>query len=138
MTCHLLVVSVITPTVVFRSPGDILPSNNDTFNVNTNFSSPSTISSLISDTLTLLIVIPTSNLTVTLVVLKSTLPVGQTLLLTICIDITILPSAETGDCSDGAIVTSNGILTDPPISSNDNIMFRSVSEPKYLSCVNLK
>ena len=55
----------------------------------------------ITGTLTLLIIIPLSNVAVSGVVLKSTPPVSQTLFTQhIIIHITLLPSADTGDCSD--------------------------------------
>ena len=49
----------------------------------------------------------------------------------------VLPSADTGDCSDGVMVTSNEILTNPSTISTDTNMAASVSEPKNLPCVNI-
>ena len=77
---HLLEESAITPTAVFLSPTDIAgPSDDGTFNIKSNSSTSSTIMSLITDTLTLLIVIPLANVAVSVEVLKSTPPVSQTL-----------------------------------------------------------
>ena len=85
-------------------------SDDDTFNIKSNVSfTPSANISSITGTLTLLIVIPLSNVAVSGVVLKSTSPVSQTLFTQhIIIHITLLPSADTGDCSDGVTVTLNG------------------------------
>ena len=101
-------------------------------------SSPSSISSAIIGTLTLLIVIPLSNVAVSVVVSKSTPPVSQTLFSQhIIIHITLLPLADTGDCSDGVTVTLNGLLDVPPTSSNVAITNPVASEPVYCVCVNL-
>ena len=65
--------------------------------------------STITGTLTLLIVIPLANVAVSVVVIKSTSPVSQTFFNPhIMIHIILLPSADTGDCSDGVTVTLNG------------------------------
>ena len=77
---HLLEESVITPTAVFLPPAVIAGLSDDgTFNVKSNSSASSTIMSLITDTLTLLVVIPLANVAVCIAVLKSTPPVSQTL-----------------------------------------------------------
>jgi len=71
---------VITPTAVSIPPAVIDgPSDVGTFNIKSNCSGPSRIVSGISDTLTLLIVIPLPNVAVSVAVLKSTPPVSQTL-----------------------------------------------------------
>ena len=83
-------------------------------------------------TLTLLIVIPLSNVAVSVVVSKSTPPVSQTLFSQhIIIHITLLPLADTGDCSDGVTVTLNGLLDVPPTSSNVTITNPVASVPVY-------
>ena len=102
---------MITPVAVFLPPAVIAgPSDDGTFNVRPNVSfTPSANMSSITGTLTLLIVIPLSNVAVSGVVLKSTPPVSQTLFTQhIIIHITLLPSADTGDCSNGVTVTLNG------------------------------
>ena len=67
------------PMDVFLLPALIAgASDGDTINIKSNCSDPSTMSSLITGTLTLLIVIPLSNVAVSVVVLKSTPPVSQT------------------------------------------------------------
>ena len=77
---HILVESVITPTAVFLPPAIIAgPSDDGTFNVKSNSSASSLIVSLITETLTLLVVIPLANVAVSVAVLKSTPPVSQTL-----------------------------------------------------------
>ena len=55
------------------------PSDDGTFIIKLNSSGPSRILSGISDTLTLLIIIPLPNVAVSVAVLKSTPPVSQTL-----------------------------------------------------------
>ena len=114
-------------------------SDDGTFNLrlNVSFPSPAIVSS-ITGTLTLLIVIPLSNVAVSGVVLKSTPPVSQTHFTQhIIIHITLLPSADTGDCSDGVTVTLNGLLDVPPTSSNVIITNPVASEPVNCVCVNL-
>ena len=77
---NLLVESVITPTAVSFPPAIIAgPRADGLFNVKTNFSGPSIMLSITTGTLTLLIVIPLANVAVSVVVLKSTPPVSQTL-----------------------------------------------------------
>jgi len=53
----------------------------------------------------------------------------------------MVPSAHSGSrngtCSDGITVTSNGVLTVPPTSSNDTNRFPKASDPLNISCVNL-
>ena len=70
----------MTPTAVFLLPAVIAgASDGGTINIKSNRSDPSTMLSLITGTLTLLIVIPLSNVAVSVVVLKSIPPVSQTL-----------------------------------------------------------
>jgi len=77
---HLLVESVMTPTATDLPPAVITgPSDNGTVSLKSNSSAPSLIVSFITDTLTLLIVIPLANVAVSVAVLKSTPPVSQTL-----------------------------------------------------------
>ena len=84
-------------------------SDDGTFKLKLNSSGPSAILSTITGTLTLLIVIPLANVAVSMVVLKSTPPVSQTFFNPhIMIHIILLPSADTGDCSDGVTMTLNG------------------------------
>jgi len=44
---------------------------------------------------------------------------------------TLLPSADTGDCSNGVTVTLNGLLDVPPTSSNVTSTNLVSSEPAY-------
>ena len=102
---------MITPVVLFLPPAVIPgPSDDGTINIKSNVSfSPSANLSSITGTLILLIVIPLSNVAVSVVVSKSTPPVSQILFSQhIIIHITLLPLADTGDCSDGVTVTLNG------------------------------
>ena len=131
---------MITPFVLFLPPAVIAgPSDDGTANIKSNVSfCPSNNLSSITDTLTLLIVIPLLNVAVSVVVSKSTPPVSQTLFSQhIIIHITLLPSADTGDCSDGVTVTLNGLLDVPPTSSNAITTNPVASEPVYCACVNL-
>ena len=114
-------------------------SNDGTFNIKSNVSfTPSANISSITGTLTLLIVIPLSNVAVSGVVLKSTPPVSQTLFTQhIIIHITLLPSADTGDCSDGVTVTLNGSLDTPLINSNVIITNSVASKAVYRFSANL-
>ena len=108
------------------------------FNVTVKVSFLSTISSAITGTLTLLLVFILPNVAVSVVVLKSTPPVSQTLFSQhIIIHITLLPLADTGDCSDGVTMTLNGLLDDPP--STLNVIFTNpvASESMYCACLNL-
>ena len=74
------------------------PRDDGTFNVKSNSSCSSATLSTITGTLTLLIVIPLTNVAVSVVVLKSTPPVSQTFFNPhIMIHIILLPSADTGD-----------------------------------------
>ena len=50
---------------------------------------------------------------------------------------TLLPSADTGDCSNGVTVTSNGLLDVPPTSSNVTSTNPVSSEPVYCVWLNL-
>ena len=70
--------------------------------------------------------------------LKSTPPVSQTLFTQhIIIHITLLPSADTGDCSDGVTVTLNG-LADVPLTNSEVIKINpAASDPVNLALVNL-
>ena len=131
---------MITPIALFLPPAVIAgPSDDTTINIKSNVSfSPSTNLSPNTDTLTLLIVIPLSNVAVSVVVSKSTPPVSQTLFSPhIIIHITLLPLADTGDCSDGVTVTLNGLLDIPFLSSNVTITNPVASEPVYCVCVSL-
>ena len=131
---------MITAVAVFLLPAVIAgPSNDGTFNHKSNVSlTPSANISFITDTLTLLIVFPLSNVAVSGVVLKSTPPVSQTLFTQhIIIHITLLPSADTGDCSDGVTVTLNGLLDIPPLSSRVTNINPAASDPVKLLLVNL-
>ena len=131
---------MITPIALFLPPAVIAgPSDDGIINIKLNVSfSPSNKLSSITGTLTLLIVIPLSNVAVSVVVLKSTPPVSQTLFSQhIIIYITLLPLADTGDCSDGVTVTLNGSLDVPPNSSNVTVIDSVASEPVYCVCVNL-
>ena len=74
-----LVVSIITPVALFLFMSTVIagPSDDGTINVRSNVSfTPSADMSSITGTLTLLIVIPLSNVAVSGVVLKSTPPVS--------------------------------------------------------------
>ena len=131
-----LVVSMITPVAIFIPPAVIAgPSDDRTTRVKLNFLFiPSTIISSIIGTLMLLIVIPLLKVTVTFLMSKSTPPVIQTLFSQhTIIHITLLPSADTGDCSDGVTVTLNGLLDVPPTSSNVTITNPVASVPVYCS-----
>ena len=100
----------MTPVALSLLPAVIAGlSDDDTFKVKLKFSGPSAILSTITGTLILLIVIPLANVAVSVVVLKSTPPVSQTFFNPhIMIHIILLPSADTGDCSDEVTVTSKG------------------------------
>ena len=99
------IVAVSLPDAVIDGLSDDGTINNKS---NASFTPSANISS-ITGTLTLLTVIPLSNVAVSGVVLKSTPPVSQTFFTQhIIIHITLLPSADTGDCSDGVTVTLNG------------------------------
>ena len=71
---------MMTPLALFLSPA-VIPglSDDDTVNIKSNSSFPSTVLSLITGTLTLATVIPPANVAVSVAVLKSTPPVNQTL-----------------------------------------------------------
>ena len=91
---YLLVASMILPVAIFSTPAAIDgPSDDGTINIKSNVSFlPSANLSSITGTLTLLIVIPLSNVAVSGVVSKSTPPVSQTLFSQhIIIHITLLP-----------------------------------------------
>ena len=107
---HLLVESVMIPVALFLLAAVIAGLSDDgTFNIKSNSSRSSVILSTITGTLTLLIVIPLANVTVNVALLKSTPPVSQTFLNPhIMIHIILIPSADTGNCSDGVTVTLNG------------------------------
>ena len=131
---HLLVESVITPMALSLPPAVIAGASDDgTVNNKSNSSGPSTTLSLITGTLTLLIVTPLANVAIWVIVLKSTPPVSQTLFSQqsqhIIIIHTMLPSADTGDCSDGVTVTLNGIADDPPVNSRFTCTIPEASDP---------
>ena len=129
---------MITPTAVSLPPALIAgASDGGTVNIKSNSSDSSAISSLITGTLTLLIVIPLANVAVSVVVLKSTPPVSQTLFSQHIIIHTMLPSADTGDCSDGVTVTSNGLADLPPTNSRLTSTNPVASEPVNRLCKNL-
>ena len=131
---------MITPIALFLPPAVIAgPSDDGTINIKSNVSfSPSAIISSITGTLTLLVIIPLSNVAVSVVVSKSTPPVSQTLFSQhIIIHITLLPIADTDDCSDGVTVILNELLDVPPINSKYTIIAPVYSKPVYCSCVNL-
>ena len=114
---YLLGESIITTIAAFPLPAVMpLPTDGGIVNNTTNCSSPSTASSEITGTPTLLIIVPLSNIAVSGAVLKSTPPISQTLFSQHIIIHTILPSADTGDCSDGVTVTLNGLAELPFIS----------------------
>ena len=127
---HLLVESLMIPTALSLVPA-VIPGLSDggTVNINSNSSGPSAISSLITGTLTLLIIIPLPNVAVSIAVLKSTPPVSQTLFSQHIIIHTMLPSADTDDCSDGVTVTSNGLADLPPTNSRFTSTNPVASEP---------
>ena len=112
---------IVTVACLLLPPVIMIPllTDNGKLKVTMNVSSSSMMLSAITGTSTLLIIIPLSNVAVSGVVLKSTPPVSQTLFTQhIIIHITLLPSADTGDCTDGVTVTLNGKLDIPPDSSN--------------------
>ena len=130
---------MITPVVLFLPPAVIAgPSDDGTINIKSNVSfSPSANLSSITGILTLLIVIPLSNVAVSVVVSKSTPPVSQTLFSQhIIIHITLLPLADNGDCSDGVTVTLNGLLDVPPTNSNVTNTLPDDSDPLKFVDVN--
>ena len=133
---------MITPIAPFLPPAVIAGLSDDGIikvKLNVSFS-PSAIISSITGTLTLLNVIPLSNVAVSVVVSKSTPPVSQTLFSqhnVIIIHITLLPLADTGDCSDGVTVTLNGLLDVPLTSFNVTIINPVASEPVYCLRSNL-
>ena len=135
----LLVESMISPTALSLSPAVIAGANDDgTVNVKSNTSFPSATLSLITGTLTLFIVTPLANVAVNASVSKSTPPVSQTLFSQHIIIIhTMLPSADTGDCSDGVTVTLNGIADDPLVNSRFTSTIPVASDPGNWFCVNL-
>ena len=100
----------MTPVALSLLPAVIAGlSDDDTFKVTLNSSFSSATWSTFTGTLTLLIVIPLANVAVSVVVLKSTPPVSQKFFNPhIMIYNILLPSADTGDCSDGVTVTLNG------------------------------
>ena len=127
------------PTAVSLSPAVIDGASDDgTVNVKSNASFPSATLSLITGTLTLLIVTPLANVAIWVIVSKSTPPVSQTLFSQHIIIIhTMLPSADTGDCSDGVTVTLNGIADDPPVNSRFTVTNPVASDSVNWSCVNI-
>ena len=130
--------SVIITVALCLTPNVIPLLTDDKLNVTLKLSSPSTMSSPITGTLTLLIVIRLSNVAVSVVVSKSTPPISQTLFSQhIIIHITLLPSADTGNCSDGVTAILKGLLDIPFTNSSVTITNPVASEPVYCSCVNL-
>ena len=126
------------PTAVFLPPAVIAgASDGGTVNIKSNSSVSSAISSMNTGTLTLLIVIPLSNVAISGAVLKSTPPVSQTLYSQHIIIHTMLPSADTGDCSDGVTVTLNGLADDPLVNSRFTSTNPIASDPLNRFCVNL-
>ena len=113
-----------------------LPTDGGIINSAANCSTPSTISSLITGTLTLLIVIPLANVAVSGAVLKSTSPVSQTLFSQHIIIHTMLPSADTDGCSIGVTVTLNGLADVPPSNRRLNSTKPEASVPLNLACEN--
>ena len=136
---HSLVVSMITPIALSLPPAVIAgPSDDGTLNIKLNSSFiPSANISSTTGTLTLLVVISLPNVAVSVVLLKSTPPVSQTLFNQHIIIHTIIPSADTGDCSNGVTMTLNSLLYVPPYNSNVTSTNPVSSEPVYRSCVNL-
>ena len=121
---------MISPTAVFLPPAVIAgPSDGGTVNVKSKFSGPSATLSTNTVTITLLIVTILSNVAVRAVVLKSAPPVSQTLYCQHIIIHTMLPSADTGDCSDGVTVTLNGLADDPPSNSRFTCTNLVASDP---------
>ena len=106
---------MIFPVADVMEPS-LIPVSDGMLNVKSNCSVGSTSLSGITGTLTLLIVTPLANVAVSGAMLKSTPPVSQTLFSQHIIIHTMLPSADTGDCSDGVTITSNGLAAVPPIN----------------------
>ena len=128
------IVAISLPPAVTAGARD-----DDTINIKSNvsFPSPAMLSS-VTGTLTLLIVISLSNVAVSGVVLKSTPPVSQTLFTQhMIIHITLLPSADTDDRSDGITVTLNGIADIPPTNCNAILTDSVASKMVYCLSENL-
>ena len=128
------IVAISLPPAVTAGARD-----DDTINIKSNvsFPSPAMLSS-VTGTLTLLIVIPLSNVAVSGVVLKSTPPVSQTLFTQhMIIHITLLPSADTDDRSDGITVTLNGLADIPPTNCNAILTDSVASKMVYCLSENL-
>ena len=132
---------MISPVALFLFLSTVIAGLSDegTIKTKSNVSfTPSANISSITGTLTLLIVIPLSNVAVSGVVLKSTPPVSQTHFTQhIITHITLLPSADTGDCSDGVTVTLNELADVPPINSRVTNTNCAASDPVNLLLVNL-
>ena len=129
----------MTPVALSLLPNVIVGLSDDgIFNVKLNSSSPSTILSAITGTLTSLVFIPLPNVAVSVVLLKSTPPVSQIFFNPhIMIHIILLPSADTGDCCDGVTVTLNA-PTDVSVSNSRYTVTNPVaSDPVNRSCVKL-
>ena len=126
------------PTAVFL-PAAVIAGSSDggTVNIKLNSSVSSAISSMVTGTLTLLIAIPLSNVAISGAVLKSSPPVSQTLFSQHIIIHTMLPSADTGDCSDGVTVTLNGLADDPLVNSRLTSTNPVASDSVNRRCVNL-
>ena len=129
---------MITPIALSLPPAVIAgPSDDGTLNINKNVSFlPSANISSTTGILTLLVVIPLPNVAVSVVLLKSIPPVNQNSSIN-TLSYTPLPSADSGDCSNGVTVTLNGLLDVPPTSSNVTSTNPVSSEPVYCLCINL-
>ena len=129
---------MITPIALSLPPAVIAgPSDDGTLNINKNVSFlPSANISSTTGILTLLVVIPLPNVAVSGVLLKSIPPVNQNSSIN-TLSYTLLPSADSGDCSNGVTVTLNGLLDVPPTSSNVTSTNPVSSEPVYCLCINL-
>ena len=129
------------PVAIFLRPAVTAgPSNDGTFNLKLNSSFSSKILSTITGTLTLLIVIPLANVAVSVVVLKSTPPISQTLFsfkATLLYNTSYVPFAEIGDLSDKFTVTVNGLADIPPNNSKVTNTNPAASEPVYFLDSNL-
>ena len=121
--------SIIFPVADVMEPS-VIPINDGMLNVKRNCSVGSRSLSAITGTLTLLILIPLANVAVSGAVLKSTSPVSQKLFSQHIMIHTMLPSADTGDCSDGVTVTLNGLADVPPVNSTSTLTKPDASVPE--------
>ena len=130
MVYSIPVESIILPVANVMEPS-VIPISDGMLNVKRNCSVGSRSLSAITGTLTLLIVTPLANVAVNGSVLKSTPPVSQTLFSQHIIIIhTILPSADTGDCSDGVTVTLNGLADVPLVNITSTFTNPDASVPE--------